>query len=308
MSIGNSLGTVLITGGTGSLGSKLVDTIYSTTDCRIVVLSRDEQKQYQQRLKYQHNLDTRDLRIHYILGDVRDRYAIERVFTMFKPAVVIHTAAQKHVRVCDENPEQAVQTNVLGTVNVADVALQHNCIMCFVSTDKAVAPTTLYGMTKAIAERHITNVWQKYPKKFCGVRYGNVLNSAGSLIPLYMKLRKTEVNPVFTVTHSEMTRFFISFEQATDLIFSAVASCGFHLPHNSIEHFTKGPFLIPQLQSAKILDIAELFAETCEGSVDIAKPYPTEKLHEEMSEGYVSNDYLMSREEVRQMLVEKGLL
>lgn len=304
---------ILITGGTGSLGSCIVDRLFKETDHTIIVFSRGEQKQFQQRLKYQNNLVVvnKQQRIYYVLGDVCNSRSVFNAFNLYNPDVVIHTAAQKHVRICDENPEQAVQTNILGTINIANAALQHNVVMCMVSTDKAVNPTTLYGMTKALAEKHLNNVSMHHPKLFCGVRYGNVLNSAGSLIPFFREKAKIS-GDTFYITHREMTRFFISLERAVDLICQNLT----HtmnvdkkvFPHKEIALFgTDGIFIVPILKSAKIMHLAEYYAKFNNGKIKVMTPYPTEKLHEEMAINYSSKNYVMSKKALEEMLEEENL-
>jgi FlaA1/EpsC-like NDP-sugar epimerase len=302
---------ILITGGTGSLGSCIVNRLVNETDHTIIVFSRGEQKQFQQRLKYQSNLAVADKqqRIYYVLGDVCNSNDVFKVFNLHAPDIVIHTAAQKHVRICDENPEQAVRTNILGTINVADAALQYNTVMCMVSTDKAVNPTTLYGMTKALAEKHLNNIAMHHPKLFCGVRYGNVLNSAGSLIPFFREKAKIS-GDTFYVTHREMTRFFISLEKAVDLICQTLTyTTGKKVfPHKTIDLFgTDGIFVIPMLKSVKIMHLAEYYAKFNNGSIKVMLPYPTEKLHEEMMTNYSSKDHVMSKKLLEKMLEEENL-
>lgn len=314
---------ILITGGTGSLGSKIVERLFAMTSHEIIVLSRDEQKQFTQRLKYQNNLSSKAAhRINYVLGDIRDKNVVDRIFYRYKPSIVIHTAALKHIRVCDENPSQAVQTNIIGTENLTDAVIEHDAVMCHVSTDKAVAPTTLYGMTKSIVEKHINNLAITHRANFCGARYGNVLNSKGSLIPLFQQISKL-ANPVFNVTHAEMTRFFISLEDAASLIFKTLfehyklmnsTDPNMLFPPQLFENIEiwgyDGVFTIPKILSASILTIAEIFAENCntQAAVEILSPYPTEKLHEEMAPGYSSKDFVMTKEETWRMLMTEKLL
>ena len=219
------MSTILITGGTGSLGSHLVrNFLFSGVQevpgiHHLVVFSRDEQKQYKMARDYDnalknspHNKNT----ISFVLGDIRDQQSITDAIIHYRPDIVIHTAAQKHVKICEHNPMQTVMTNIHGTKHVVRACLAGNVkVACFVSTDKAVAPTTLYGMTKHIAERIWANASKKQGNtKFVGVRYGNILNSVGSLIPLYLDRMKSD-NPIFPKTDKRMTRFFNTFDQAT---------------------------------------------------------------------------------------------
>ena len=171
---------ILITGGTGSLGSHLIDFLLKVPGepHHFIVFSRDEQKQFQMALKYPDNPN-----ISFVLGDVRDQQSVMDTVAHYRPDIVIHTAAQKHVKICEHNPMQTVLTNIHGTKHIVRACLAKDVkVACFVSTDKAVMPTTLYGMTKNIAEQLWMNASKKKQSntKFVGVRYGNILNSTGS--------------------------------------------------------------------------------------------------------------------------------
>lgn len=305
---------IFISGGTGSLGSRLVDYLYkNNSNLEIIIFSRDEQKQYNMRVKYNDSP-----RLHFVIGDVRNLETVTSAMEQYKPQSVIHTAAMKHVLICDQNPMQAVLTNLHGTKNVAKASVTAGVIAaCFVSTDKAVQPTTLYGMTKHIAER----IWVNYAKsqkntvtKFFGVRYGNVINSAGSLIPFYLDIAKSS-NKVFPLTNPEMTRFYITFDQAINWIVSAFLSHSFiQLVPQAVTRTLKlhvidqNIFYIPQLPSVKIKDVADIFAQVCRGTVKITKEYSSEKLHEILVSGYSSMDCLILREEFYKILQQENLL
>lgn len=309
---------IFVTGGTGSLGSYFIDFLFNAGGIephKFVVFSRDEQKQYSMALKYKNAYKDSD-RISFILGDVRDQQSVMDAIDHFSPDVVLHTAAQKHVKICEHNPMQTVLTNIHGAKHVTRACINTKVpVACFVSTDKAVLPTTLYGMTKHIAER----IWQgaslkrNNKTKFVGVRYGNIINSKGSLIPLYKGLTNC-LNPVFPVTDKNMTRFFITFNQAVRLIIDAVSTQGINLlediPIEAPEIVTidRGVFRIPKLPAALIMDIAELFAAKYGGTVDIIGAFESEKLHEEMVIGHSSKDWVISRDEVKQLLEEEYLL
>ena len=306
---------ILITGGTGSLGSRIVKRLFDE-NCghTIIIFSRDEQKQFKMRLQYESNTAHANSAclVKFVIGNVQDRISIDRVMDLYKPDIVIHTAAYKHVRVCDENPEQAILTNITGTSNIVDTCIKYNVqIACFISTDKAVAPTTLYGMTKAIAEQVIVNAYIRQDSTyFVGVRYGNVINSEGSLIPLYQSISESN-NKIFKVTNKDMTRFFISFDTAIDLILYAISTKGITLAdHNyvNIHSIFGNVFFIPKLKSAKIIDIASLFAKKCGGEIKIEQPYPTEKIHESMAIDYSSDGSLMNQKELKQFLNMEGFL
>ena len=303
--------SVLVTGGTGSFGSRLVEFLYkNNSDLEFVIFSRDEQKHYQMRLKYNNSP-----RLHFVVGDVRDLETITGAMEEYKPHYVIHTAAMKHVLICDQNPMQAVLTNIHGTKNVAKACVTTGVqCACFVSTDKSVQPTTLYGMTKHIAER----IWLNYSKnqkefpKFFGVRYGNVVNSAGSLIPFYLDIAKS--SKVFPLTNVNMTRFFITFDQAINwIVFSFLRHCSIQLVPKTmcnlkLNSVDQDIFYIPQLPSAKIVDIANIFADICTGQVKITGEYPSEKMHEILTLNYSSKDNLLEKSDIYALLEQENLL
>ena len=310
------MSTIFITGGTGGLGSHLVDFLLKVPGepHHFVVFSRDEQKQYKMALKYPDNKN-----ISFILGDVRNQQSVMDAIAHYLPDIVIHTAAQKHVKICEYNPMQTVLTNIHGTKHVVRACLANNVkVACFVSTDKAVAPTTSYGMSKHFAEQIWVNASKKPQSntKFVGVRYGNILNSVGSLIPLYLDLMKT-VHPVFPVTDERMTRFFITFNQAIGLIMRAIVDGSdqhsllgdFEIDSPEIYTIDRDIFRIPKLPAIKIMDIANIFAEYTDGSVKIIGAFESEKMGEAMVQGYDSSyGPFATPEAVRELLVEEGLL
>lgn len=306
--------SIMIIGGTGSLGSRIVDYIRSNSThykYQFIIFSRDEQKQYKMALKYPD-----DDNISFVLGDIRDQQSVMDAVAHYRPNIVIHTAAQKHVKICEHNPMQTVLTNIHGTKHVARACLANNVrVACFVSTDKAVLPTTLYGMTKNIAEQIWTNSSKKQSNtQFVGVRYGNILNSAGSLISLYLDLMKLK-HPIFPITDERMTRFFITFNQAIELIIKTINDG----PYNLLEDFEINPpeihaidrdiFRIPKLPSIKIIDIANVFAEQSGGKVEIIGAFESEKLSESMTEGYDSSTGpFATPEAIRTLLIKEDIL
>ena len=308
------MSTIFVTGGTGSLGSHLIDFLLKVPGepHHFVVFSRDEQKQYKMALKYPDNKN-----ISFVLGDIRDQQSVMDAIAHYRPDIVVHTAAQKHVKICEHNPMQTVLTNIHGTKHVVRACLVNDVkVACFVSTDKAVAPTTLYGMTKHIAERIWANASKKQSNtKFVGVRYGNILNSVGSLIPLYLGLMKSE-HPVFPVTDERMTRFFITFNQAIGLVMAAIVDGDnthllgdFEINAPEIYTIDRDVFRIPKLPTIKIMDIANIFAEYSGGKVEIIGAFESEKLSEAMVLGYDSADGPFATiETVRELLVTEGLL
>lgn len=301
---------IFITGGTGFLGSNFVKLLYDQGH-HFIIYSRDEQKQFRMALDY-----SDESRVSFVLGCIRSQTSVMDAVSHFKPDVVLHTAAQKHVKIGEHNPMQTVLTNVHGTKHIVRACIANNVkAAAFVSTDKAVDPTTLYGMTKHIAER----IWESASKKqdvtqFVGVRYGNILNSTGSLIPLYQRIASASDNPVFPVTDPNMTRFFITVSQAISLIVLAIdmeahIDLGWKgLPHVSVRGVDKNIFKIPELPAARILDIATIFANRTGGSVKMIGAFESEKLHESMVRDYSSENWLVPIERVEEILDQEGLL
>lgn len=303
-----------ITGGTGSLGSKLVEYITKNEVDEVIVFSRDEQKQFNMKVKY----TGKPNRIHYVLGDVRDYETVDETLSQYRPEVVIHTAAQKHVQECDTNPMQAVKTNIEGTKNIGKACIVNGVdVACFISTDKAPDPTTLYGMTKHIAER----LWVNFAKRqqitrFTGVRYGNILNSVGSLIPLYQKLAKQSGSPEFPLTSGEMTRFFLTYPEAIALIMHSLGIN--YIPYGgnfanlekivAIHSKVSKMFIIPVAIAARVGDIAEIFAEVYNGKVIHIDAVEGEKIHEILSASYCSKDHVISKEAFYKLLQTNGIV
>lgn len=213
---------VLITGGTGTVGNKLAQRLLELDAAVIRIYSRDEHKQFalQEYFAYQ-KLDMKRMR--FFLGDVRDKERLKRA--MEDIDLVFHLAALKHVPACEYNPSEAVKTNVIGTQNVIDCAIETRVsAVVYTSTDKAAAPTNTMGATKLLSERLISSAdhW-KGPReiKFLSVRFGNIINSRGSVVPLFEK-QIARGGPV-TVTDPFMTRFFMSADRSVDLILKSLA-------------------------------------------------------------------------------------
>lgn len=210
---------ILVTGGTGSIGSEIVRQLLSYSPKQIRIYSRDEFKQHQlsRELKSFKNYDS----LRFLLGDVRDRERLDRAFNDVD--IVFHAAALKHVSFCETNPFEAMKTNVLGTQNVIEMAIDHRVEkMVTISTDKAVNPSTFMGITKLMSERMVIAApnYSGHPEiKFAVVRFGNVLNSRGSVIPIWMDQIK-KGGPVL-VTDKNMERFFMTIPDAVNLVFTA---------------------------------------------------------------------------------------
>lgn len=212
---------ILITGGTGSIGSEIVRQLLQYKPQQIRIYSRDESKHFflQQELGTKKN----GTEIRYLIGDVRDKDRLEKAFLNID--VVFHAAALKHVPFCEYNPFEAIKTNVYGTQNLVDLAIKYNVKrVVAISTDKAVNPNTVMGITKLLMERIIVGSRQYLgtaKTKFSVVRFGNVLNSRGSVVPLWKEQIK-KGGPV-TVTDKKMMRFFMTIPEAVDLVFLATS-------------------------------------------------------------------------------------
>ncbi len=253
---------VLITGGTGSFGKKFVELMLKEFHPRkIIIFSRDELKQYEMQRVL--GFDHPSLR--YFIGDVRDRDRLRRA--MMGVDIVVHAAALKQVPACEYNPMEAIKTNILGSANVVEAALDAGVEkVLMLSTDKAVNPINLYGATKLAAEKLViqSNVYAAHTHtRFSCVRYGNVIGSRGSVVPLFLKQRQTGR---ITVTDPRMTRFWISLEQGVRFVIRA------------IEQMTGGEVFVPKIPSMKVMDLVKAIAP--EAEVEYIGIRPGEKLHE----------------------------
>lgn len=253
--------TVLVTGGTGTFGRAFVKRLVSMPGVdKIIVFSRDEFKQHEMQQA------VKDPRVNYFIGDVRDLARLERAFNGVD--VVVHAAALKQVPALEYNPLEAVKTNVIGTQNVIDAALNRDVAnVIFISSDKAVHPVNLYGATKLTAERLImaSNSYrgEKGKTKLSVVRYGNVIGSRGSFIEM---LEKQRTNGVITITDKRMTRFWIHIDDVTKIIVDALA------------RMEGGELFIPKMKSLKVVDVVKTLVPECR--IKIIGIRPGEKLHE----------------------------
>jgi UDP-N-acetylglucosamine 4,6-dehydratase/5-epimerase len=252
--------TILITGGTGSFGNKLIEALLGHHDpAAIRVFSRDELKQSELRRK----LD--DERLRYLIGDVRDLPRLARA--MRGVDIVVHAAALKQVPACEYNPFEAVQTNVVGAENVVAAAIENDVPLTIaLSSDKAVNPVNLYGATKLCAEKIVTqgNTYAAdSPARFASVRYGNVVGSRGSVIPLF---KAQAQSGRLTITDARMTRFWITLEQAVDFVIDSLGRMG------------GGEIFVPRLPSMRVVDMAAALAPDAEQHVIGIRP--GEKIHE----------------------------
>ena len=258
--------SLLITGGTGSLGKALTRRIFAEWPDvrRLVIFSRDEQKQFVMAQEYPH---ARYPAIRFFIGDVRDRERLVRA--MQDIDYVVHAAAMKHVHLAEYNPSECIKTNVGGAENVIYASLETQVErVVALSTDKACAPINLYGATKLTSDKLFiaaNNIKGKNPIRFSVVRYGNVMGSNGSVIPFFLNRRNGEFLPI---TDPRMTRFNISLDGGVDMVFHAMANAW------------GGEIFIPKIPSYRITDVAEAIAPKLEQRVVGIRP--GEKIHEEM--------------------------
>lgn len=260
--------SVLITGGTGSFGKKFVEVILNRYPevKRIVIYSRDELKQSELKQKYPRH---KYPQLRFFIGDVRDEERLERACQGID--VIIHAAAIKQVDTAEYNPEECIKTNVNGAQNVINAALATGVKhVVALSTDKACAPTSLYGATKLTSDKLFTaanNIRGNNPVRFSVVRYGNVMGSRGSVIPFFIKIRNEGATEL-PITDFRMTRFNISLEEGVDLVLWA------------LQNHLGGEIFIPKIPSYHISDVAKAIApDLPQVEVGIR---PGEKLHEEM--------------------------
>ena len=269
---------ILITGGTGSFGKKFTKILLAEKEPKkIIIFSRDELKQHEMRMA---GYD--DARLRYFIGDVRDHDRLVRA--MYAVDIVVHAAALKQVPACEYNPMEAIKTNIMGTSNVVEAALDSGVEKVLaLSTDKAVNPVNLYGATKLAAEKLViqSNAYAagKATRYSC-VRYGNVVGSRGSVVPLFLKQR---ASGKITITDDRMTRFWLSLEQ------------GVHFVIDCIEQMEGGEVFVPKIPSTTIVDLAKAIAP--EAEIEIIGIRPGEKLHE----------VLISEDEARSTVSRKNM-
>jgi UDP-N-acetylglucosamine 4,6-dehydratase len=255
--------SILVTGGTGSFGKKLVSKLLNETKARkVIVFSRDELKQYE--MQQCHRGETR---IRFFIGDVRD---YERLFRAFDGVdYVVHAAALKQVPAAEYNPFEAVKTNINGAQNIIEAAINQRVDRVIaLSTDKACAPVNLYGATKLVSDKLFIagNAYSgAHRTRFAVVRYGNVVGSRGSVVPLFKELAAKGKLPI---TDPRMTRFWITLDQGVEFVMA------------SLERMHGGELFVPKIPSTKVLDLAKAIAPDAE--IDIVGIRPGEKLHEEM--------------------------
>jgi len=311
---------ILIIGGTGALGKTLIKHYHKNNE--LIIMSRDEHKH----VALMHNYKD----VKFQIGDVKDKESIMRTINEYKPDIIVNTAALKHVPVCEMNVYESVKTNIIGHQNLIDcVNLSNHQIesLIFISTDKACKPINVYGMCKAIAERLYINFASKQSDiKVIIARYGNVLESTGSVIPLFKRLLTTRDFEFLPVTHKKMTRFLMTLDDAVKLIEWSCSHADSH-----------GKIVVPKVKSLRIIDVAQELAKSLRGT-EVELKYigirPGEKIHEEMISNeeslkcveydeyymitneitnqnpwaYSSGDNILEKENVGKFLKDKGVL
>jgi len=259
---------IMIIGGTGALGRTLTKRYHKNNN--ILIFSRDEHKHVNMKRDYPD--------VSYQIGDVKDRDCLLKALNEYKPDVVVNTAALKHLPICEANPYESVKVNILGHKNLLECLQVSNHqieTLMFISTDKACKPINVYGMCKAISERLYIDFANKQSDiKVVLCRYGNVLESTGSVIEFFRSLLSDKNTTSLPVTDARMTRFLMSLDDSVELI-----NWAFHHPNSH------GTIVVPQLESMKIVDLANTFSKAYRGKelpIDYVGIRPGEKIHEEM--------------------------
>jgi len=256
--------SILITGGTGSFGYKFVENLINTYNVkRVVVYSRDELKQYDMQNYFKNNNLLR-----FFIGDVRDKYRLEEAMRGID--IVIHAAALKQVPAAEYNPMECIKTNIHGAENIIQAALKNNVNkVVALSTDKAANPINLYGATKLASDKLFiaANNMSGGRTKFSVVRYGNVVGSRGSVVPLFKKFINEE-SEYLPVTHEDMTRFWITLQEGVDFVIK------------NMDRMQGGEIFVPKIPSVKIIDLANAMAPSL--NIKIIGIRPGEKIHEVM--------------------------
>ena len=261
--------TILLFGGTGSLGYEIVKRYI----CNNIIYnySRDECKHWKMKLDFNNNNN-----LNFIIGDVINSHKIEETLLRITPNIIIIASAMKHIDQCEFNTDQSLNTNLLGVKNILDLVEKHQIILggtlqtvLFVSSDKACSPINVYGMCKALSEMLVIEKSHYVKKiKFVNIRYGNVLNSRGSIIPLLHTIGTDDSKKWFTLTNDKMTRFIMTLEQSVDLI------------EHTLINGESGDIVIPKIISMTVKDLVELFSEKYNKPIKIIGLKPGEKLLE----------------------------
>ncbi len=278
---------ILITGGTGSFGHQMINELKIYKPKIIRILSRDEDKQHNMRQELLHEPIFKKMQ--FVIGDVRD---YPRMLTVTKDIdIIFHAAALKHVPAVESHPYEAVKTNIIGAYNMIQAAVARKVKnVVAVSTDKAVKPVNAMGMTKALQEKLVlADDIAKEDTMCCCVRYGNVLGSRGSVIPLWdSKIEKKQPLPI---THSEMTRFMLTLSQAIDLVFYA------------LKYGKGGEIFVKKAPAAKMVDLARAYAELKTGKKNYPLEYVGIRAGEKIDESLVSQEEIRHAEEKKDHFV-----
>ena len=263
--------TILIFGGSGSLGNQIIKRYLSNNV--LVNYSRDECKHWEMRLAYHNNPNLK-----FIIGDIRDKQRVKWAIRQEKPNIIIIASAMKHIDQCEFATHECIETNLNGIKNVLDSIDEETKefskfleTVCFISTDKACSPVNVYGMAKAISESLVVEK-SFYNKnfKFVSVRYGNVLNSRGSIIPILHEMGSDPLIKEFKLTHIDMTRFVMTLDESVNLI------------DHAILNGDSGDIVIPKLISMKVKDLIEIFCEIYKKKYVITGLRPGEKMLESL--------------------------
>lgn len=272
----NHKSKLLIFGGAGSLGNSLVD-FYRGKVEEIYIASRDEAKHWEIKNKFKNTPISLDEKVktnlHTVICDVRDLNRVKQILREVNPEYIIIAQALKQVDVCEEQPSESINTNIIGVKNIIDSIEEQSFFpmnniqkVCFVSTDKACSPINVYGMCKSISERVVLATAKKSKIEYVVTRYGNVVSSKGSIIPLFEK--QSQIADAFTVTDPRMTRFMMLLSEAVSLI------------DLSLNFGNSGELWIPKLNSFKVSDLADFFSKRYNKPTKIIGPRPGEKIHE----------------------------
>lgn len=260
---------LFIFGGSGSLGNKIIKKYID--HCIVVNYSRDENKHWSMEIKYD------SVNLKNIMGDIRDYNRVESSLLLENPEIIIIASALKHIDKCEYAINESLQTNLIGIKNVLDTVSKNKLYLtnlrcvCFVSTDKACSPVNVYGMCKALSEKMVIEKSLENPElKFVCVRYGNVLNSRGSIIPILHEIGKNEQREWYNLTDEKMSRFVMTLEQSVELIEHAVC------------YAESGDIVIPELVSMNVKDLFEIFSEKYNKPIKVTGLRAGEKLLESL--------------------------
>lgn len=317
---------ILFFGASGSLGHKFIER--NSQDNYIYNFSRDEWKHWKMNIDFKNKI----VNFSNIIGDIRDKSRVKETIRRINPNIVIMASALKHIEICEENSSESIKTNIVGNQNILDSIKELGDLIniesvCFISTDKACSPINTYGMCKAVSEKMVIEYAMRSSKiKYNIVRYGNVLNSRGSIIPLLHTIGKDPNYEKFTITDNRMTRFIMTLEESCKLI------------EYALKKGKNGEIIVPEIISMKIRDLFEIFSEKYKKEIIITGLRSGEKLYESLINGsqhictYKNENYyhitpsyknnitndeqldmnsninLVSKEELKEFLIKENLL